>query len=102
MQLGQSPLIPSSLVQVTGYGLVIVEFIIVALFFFEKTLSYGLALGTGLMFLFTIYLIFLVSFFTNVPCSCGGILGNMTYRVHIIFNVAVTALGFLFIIRHNR
>lgn len=101
LQLGQSPLIPSSLVPTIGFSLIIGEFIIFSLFLFERTISYGLVLGTSLMFLFTVYLITLVSFFTNIPCSCGGILGNMSYTIHIIFNIVVTFLGFIFIKRHD-
>lgn len=99
MQLGQSPLIPEGLIKVTGYGLIAAEFIIAAFFFFDKTTELGLVLATGIMFLFSLYLISLVSFFTNVPCSCGGILGKMSYPTHIIFNLCCTALGILCIIK---
>lgn len=69
------------------------EFLIVGLLCFSATRKPGLLLAFFVMLLFTFYLGTLYFFYTNIPCSCGGILGKMSYPVHIGFNAAFTVLA---------
>lgn len=50
-----------------------------------------------LLSLFTVYIgVVMTGIFSRVPCSCGGILKNMSYGTHLIFNlffVLLTSLG---------
>jgi hypothetical protein len=46
-----------------------------------------------LMLLFTEYIIAITHFTPNVPCSCGGILQNLSWDQHLIFNIAFILLG---------
>ncbi|MGY0038519.1 MauE/DoxX family redox-associated membrane protein [Pedobacter sp. NJ-S-72] len=71
------------------------EFLIVFLLAFNLTRKTGLFLSFFVMLLFTLYLSTLTHFFfyTNIPCSCGGILGKMSYPTHIIFNAAFTLMA---------
>ena len=47
----------------------------------------GLWAALLLLLLFTFYLLFILIFKShNLPCSCGGVLRQMTWRQHIVFN----------------
>jgi hypothetical protein len=70
-----------------------IEFLIVVLLSFTLTRKAGLFLSFFVMLLFTLYLSTLYFFYTNIPCSCGGILGKMPYPTHIIFNAVFTLMA---------
>lgn len=69
------------------------EFLIVVLLNFPVTRKTGFFLSFFVMAIFSLYLSTLYFFFTNIPCSCGGILGKMPYPVHIVFNICFTVLS---------
>jgi hypothetical protein len=71
-----------------------VEFLTAVLLPFKATIKLGFYLSSFLMLTFTLYLTTLYFFYTNIPCSCGGILGMMPYPVHIAFNLLFTILSF--------
>jgi hypothetical protein len=39
-----------------------------------------------MMSLFTAYLIIMLKFSYHIPCSCGGVLQNLSWNDHIVFN----------------
>jgi len=53
----------------------------------------GLWISLALMSVFTVYIaIVMTGIFGRIPCSCGGILNNMPYSTHLIFNLLVILL----------
>jgi len=70
------------------------EFLTAGLLQFKATIKPGFYLSSFLMLTFTLYLGTLYFFYTNIPCSCGGILGRMSYPIHISFNLLFTILSF--------
>jgi hypothetical protein len=46
-----------------------------------------------LMVMFTTYIIIILRFSQFIPCSCGGILQNMSWAEHLVFNVVATTVG---------
>jgi hypothetical protein len=70
------------------------EFLTAILLQFKATTRLGFYFSSFLLLMFTLYLGTLYFFYTNIPCSCGGILGKMPYPVHIIFNLVFTILSF--------
>ncbi|SFH19429.1 MauE/DoxX family redox-associated membrane protein [Pedobacter insulae] len=59
-----------------------------ALLLFRKTRYAGLMLSTLLMFLFTGYIaLVLLGFYERTPCSCGGVLKEMSWQMHLWFNI---------------
>jgi uncharacterized membrane protein YphA (DoxX/SURF4 family) len=57
-----------------------------------------------LMALFTGYIIAIMNFAEYIPCSCGGILQNMSWGQHLVFNIGfvlISATGVL-IYKSNR
>jgi len=66
-----------------------------------KTQKTGLLLSLLLMSIFTIYLIFMVSSGSTLPCHCGGIISRMTWTQHIWFNIACIVLAALALLKPN-
>lgn len=93
VQLDNSPLIPDILTNLVALGLPILEILVAVGLCFDLSKKVSIVLAFGIMLAFTLYLILLVTMFSNVPCSCGGILGKMSYPVHIVFNIIVTILS---------
>lgn len=90
----KSPLLANIPASVTGIGILALEFAAALLLAFPKARMYGLYLSAFLMLLFSVYMSVLYFFYVNIPCSCGGILGQMGYPAHIVFNIAFTLLAF--------
>ncbi len=84
-QLSQSPLIPQNLYQYVAWGVPTAEIICIIFLYTNKFRLIGFYTSLFVMTSFTIYLILLVNH-PNVPCSCGGILGKMSWHTHIWFN----------------
>lgn len=102
-QMIQSPLLPLSLIKILSYAIPIFELIVAVLLIFDNTREVGFHLSYFIMLLFTLYLLTLVMFFGhNIPCACGGILGNMGYTTHIVFNTFFTLLSLLAIIFYKQ
>lgn len=64
-----------------------IELIAVALLFFPKTVLYGLYASAMLLIMFTGFLIWMVAFNANLPCSCGGVIAQLSWKQHIVFNL---------------
>jgi hypothetical protein len=63
---------------------------------FTKTKLVGLYGSLILMSSFTLYIaIVMTGVFGRVPCSCGGILKNMSYSIHLFFNLFFVVLALL-------
>lgn len=63
------------------------ELVICGLLLFNKTQLAGLYASFLLMGIFSIYISITMSgVFDKIPCSCGGILKDMGYGTHLVFN----------------
>lgn len=68
------------------WAVVVTELLVASLLCFVKTRLLGLYMSLFLMILFTVYIVIILSFAANVPCSCGGVLQAMGWKDHLIFN----------------
>ena len=73
----------------------VTEIIIGILIFIPITRRKGLYLGTGLMILFTAYVVYLLMYHPHLPCTCGGFLQAFTWPQHLVFNGVFIVLGIL-------
>lgn len=92
VQIGQSPL----LVDIAGFVvwfIPAVELLTAIFLAISKTRLIGLYASFGLMVMFTAYIIAILGFSEKIPCSCGGILSNMGWKEHLIFNCAFAVLA---------
>jgi uncharacterized membrane protein YphA (DoxX/SURF4 family) len=67
-----------------------IEFYTVILLLIPEWRKSGLAMSVLLMSLFTLYISVMLIFFDKLPCSCGGVFEKMTWRQHLVFNIAFT------------
>jgi uncharacterized membrane protein YphA (DoxX/SURF4 family) len=62
------------------------EFAITAILIIPKWRLKGLYAALTLMILFTVYIIAILLFDKNLPCSCGGIIQQLSWWQHLVFN----------------
>lgn len=91
-QLGQSPF-------VTGYSDIVAwllpaaELLISVLLILPQTRLTGLYLSYALMLAFTLYIYAMLHYSYFIPCSCGGLLSQMNWDQHFIFNIIFTVIA---------
>lgn len=81
-----------------------VELVIVLMLVIPYTRLMGLYASFVLMLLFTIYIGAMLLSASEIPCSCGGVLEEMSWPMHIVFNsvfVLLSAIG-IFLERKRR
>ena len=70
-----------------GWLLPVTELVVVLLLFFERARRAGLHASLLLLVLFTFYLLYMLLFVADLPCSCGGVLNKMSWQQHVWFNL---------------
>ncbi len=91
-QLGRSPYLENYAI-IVSRTLPIGELLIALSLIFPNTRKAGLYASFFLMFLFTGYIYSMLHFSYYVPCSCGGILNDLSWEAHFVFNVVFTLLA---------
>jgi len=84
--LYKSPLIAGN-AAVVALALPITEIMVALLLFVPRTRLWGFYGATVLMTVFTLYLAYMILFTPHLPCSCGGVLKQMTWKQHLVFNI---------------
>ncbi len=97
VQLGQSPML-SAFAKYISYGVIISEIGIAFLLITAQYRIVGLILSYCLMVMFTSYIYIILNYSSFIPCSCGGLLEELTWNEHIIFNLTFVFLIILAII----
>lgn len=92
VQLGQSPLLMAFATWI-AWVVPSIELIIAAMLIFSRTRLFGFYAAFTLMVMFTVYIVIILTYADHVPCSCGGILEDMGWTEHLIFNIAFVLLG---------
>ncbi|OKS85708.1 MauE/DoxX family redox-associated membrane protein [Mucilaginibacter polytrichastri] len=93
---------PNELTPVLIWVVPSLELSIVAALLFNKTREAGLFGSLLLIGLFTLYTaMVMLNGFSYVPCSCGGVIKNLTWPQHLVFNLCFVAISFIGI-RLNR
>ncbi|WP_447641039.1 MULTISPECIES: MauE/DoxX family redox-associated membrane protein [Chitinophagaceae] len=91
LKLIQSPIVPNKLAFFFSYCIPILEILCIALLIFKTEV--GLYMSFSLLFSFTLYLI-LVNKLTNYSgCSCGGIITNLSFKAHMLFNISFLGIN---------
>lgn len=92
VQMGQSPLL-SAWAGFISYTVIATELLICVLLINRSTQLTGLYISFTLMLAFTVYIGMILYFSDFIPCSCGGILEEMGWTEHLIFNIALIVLA---------
>ncbi|MET6999410.1 MauE/DoxX family redox-associated membrane protein [Chitinophaga defluvii] len=96
-QLGRSPFV-QPIAGLISDTLPAFELIVVLLLTIRYTRLVGLYASFFLMVLFTGYIWAMLHYSYYVPCSCGGILEELTWNDHLLLNSAYTVLSFIGIV----
>lgn len=91
-QIAESPIL-APVAPLIAHGLPLFEFFLVLLLVMPRWRLKGLYASTGLMTIFTIYIITIMVFNDQLPCSCGGIMASLSWRQHLVFNSVFILLG---------
>jgi uncharacterized membrane protein YphA (DoxX/SURF4 family) len=83
-------------------GLPWIEFMITLMLTVPRWRLKGLYASLVLMSLFTVYVIGLLLFDKDLPCSCGGILQQLSWPQHIVFNTVFVLLAIWGIVLQKR
>lgn len=94
VQLGQSPVL-AAYADIIVWAVPFGEIVISLMLFFTRFRLIGLFASFFLMVMFTAYIIVILNFSDHVPCSCGGILEQLGWTEHLIFNGVFIALAFI-------
>jgi uncharacterized membrane protein YphA (DoxX/SURF4 family) len=91
-QLGESPVL-APLASLIAATLPWLEFLVVIMLIIPRWRLKGLYITLTMMTGFTIYVIALLAFRDKLPCSCGGIISNLSWTQHVIFNTTFILLA---------
>ncbi|MBB5440105.1 putative membrane protein YphA (DoxX/SURF4 family) [Pedobacter sp. AK017] len=94
VQLGQSPILSdfTLLVALLVPG---VEVLIAIGLAFRRSLLPALWASYGLMWMFIVYIIVILKFTDRPVCNCGGVLEQMSWDVHLLFNMGFVVLSWI-------
>jgi uncharacterized membrane protein YphA (DoxX/SURF4 family) len=71
-----------------------IEITIPVLFLFKRSRQFAFYCSFFLMLFFTLYVYVIPHFFSDhMPCSCGGIISQLTWQQHFYFNLAFLLLA---------
>ena len=73
----------------------LIEFAIVVLLIIPKWRLKGFYACASLMTIFTLYIISILLFSKEIPCSCGGVISQLSWGQHIVFNSAFIVLSLI-------
>jgi hypothetical protein len=99
--LSRSPFL-HSVAKPLSWLLPVTEVFTAGLLFFNSTKLKGLHVSLLLLFLFTVYLIISISSGHDLPCSCGGVISQLSWRQHIWFNAICIVLAAAAIALHKK
>ena len=94
IQLGQSPVL-TAYADWVAWSVPLVEYLLAIGLIFESTRLKAFYGSFALMVMFTTYIILVLKFSDYIPCSCGGVLEDLGWTEHIIFNLVFVLLAAL-------
>jgi hypothetical protein len=79
-----------------------IELIITVLLVSTRARNLGFYASFGLLLLFTGYLVTMLGTQRHLPCACGGVLRQLTWRQHVVFNLFFLAISTIGIVLNKR
>jgi uncharacterized membrane protein YphA (DoxX/SURF4 family) len=92
IELGKSPVLFPFVSWIVWF-LPLFELLVAGALIIQKTRQFALYASFCLMVIFTTYILIILNFSEYIPCSCGGILENMSWRQHFWFNTIFICFG---------
>lgn len=69
-----------------SWSIPLIELSIIFLLLIPATKKIGLWASLILMSIFTIYIAYILLFSPRLPCSCGGVIQQLSWKNHLLFN----------------
>lgn len=101
VELNKSPLL-TAFAKWVAIIIPAIEILLAVFLSTNKLRLIGLYGSFSLMVVFTAYIIAITHFAEYIPCSCGGVLQNMTWNQHLVFNIAFILLGIVGVMLHAK
>jgi uncharacterized membrane protein YphA (DoxX/SURF4 family) len=101
LQLGKSPLL-THFAGFVAWMIPLLELVIAVMLAIPRFRSFGLYAFFSLMVMFTAYIVAITRFSDYIPCSCGGVLQNMGWNQHLVFNIFFVVLAVAGILAYNK
>ncbi len=92
INLEQSPLL-AGYATIISWLLPIAELVIAVLLFLPPTRKAGLYAFVVLLVIFSGYIVYMLVYAPRLPCSCGGVVGFLTWRQHLLLNGLLIVVG---------
>jgi uncharacterized membrane protein YphA (DoxX/SURF4 family) len=93
-QISESPIL-APIAPFIAWALPLTEFLVSLLLIIPRWRLKGLYASMVLMIAFTLYIIAIMTFNKELPCSCGGIISLLSWKGHLVFNSAFVLLAFI-------
>jgi uncharacterized membrane protein YphA (DoxX/SURF4 family) len=100
IQISQSPLL-TDLATLVAWFIPGLELVIAIMLMLQRLRHIALYSAFSLMVSFTAYIIAILNFSTDIPCSCGGVFEKLGWSEHLVFNISLTALALAGIWLHS-
>ena len=62
---------------------------------FSNDIKYALWGSFVLLSIFTVYIVVLTSFAPHLPCSCGGVIEQLSWHQHLVFNCLLMVINLM-------
>ena len=92
-QLIENPVL-KPFASIIAWALPLTEFLVTIALIIPRWRLKGLYASLALMIAFTIYVAAVLSFYKELPCSCGGIISLLSWKAHLVFNSAFILLAY--------
>jgi len=92
VELGKSPIL-NAFSHILAVVVPSFEVLLSVLLVIKRYQLFALYASFSLMVMFSAYIIVILKFSPYIPCSCGGILQNMTWNQHLVFNAVFVLLS---------
>jgi uncharacterized membrane protein YphA (DoxX/SURF4 family) len=84
--LSETPLV-GRIASSIALGLPLLEILVTIMLIIPRWRIIGLYAALALMAIFTTYVIAILLFDKKLPCSCGGIIQQLSWQEHLLFNI---------------
>ena len=91
-QIALSPLL-APIAQGVAILLPATEIIVSVILFIPRTRQIGLYASFILMILFTGYIIYVLNYNPQLPCTCGGFIQALSWHQHLVLNIVLIILS---------
>lgn len=93
LNFSKSPFAPSDLINELSFCVVGIELGICFLCFFNKFQKLACLLFMIMSYVFSGYVLLMITYSPYLPCSCGGLIDFLTWNEHLALNISLTTIS---------